>query len=149
MSYLDPYLEPASLQKTLDECKQRIKHLTFDSIAVRGTSGLLVGAPLAASMGKHLIIVRKDSDKSHSKERVEGWGFRQRILIVDDFIETGNTIDYIYEGIVETCDDYKIVGILLYANPMNRGDNTGYSHPDGTFFKVYSVERRTLPVRSR
>lgn len=145
MSYLDVFLKSSKLEITLKLCESTVRHLDFDTIAVRGNSGLLLGSPLAIKMKKDLLIIRKDSERSHSGNKVEGWGFRQKILIVDDFIETGNTIDDIYESIAETCDSYKIRGILLYGvdsrYPLPRHS---YTHPDGTTFKIFPVERPKL-----
>lgn len=140
MGYLDRQLTGDGLTETVENCVDLLteKDVRFDTIAVRGMSGILVGAPLAMDLEKDIIIIRKDEDMTHSCSKAEGWGFNQKILIVDDFIESGNTIDHIYETIIETCDSPKIVGILLYADPNNR---KRYKHPDGTNFKVFSVKR--------
>lgn len=137
MSYLNTFLKVEKFEKVISTSSYLInkEFKNFDTIAVRGNSGLLVGAPLALHLKKDLIIVRKDTEKSHSDCMVEGWGINQRILIVDDFIESGNTIDYIYEYVGEKCDSPTFVGIFLY-NPPPRYRRTTYTHPDGTEFRV-------------
>lgn len=142
MSYLRDYLTGENLRLTLENILALDFPRDFDTIAVRGNSGLLLGAILAERLQKNLIIVRKN-EASHSGSKVEGWGINQRILIVDDFISTGDTVDIIYETIVETCDSPTIVGILLYASRLGYGLSY-YQHPDSTEFPVWSVPRRAL-----
>lgn len=115
MSYLDRYLEPKVLKETVAKGKQLLKNWDFDTIAVRGNSGLLVGAPLAMAMGKNLAIVRKSIKNCHSENLVEGWGKDQKIVLVDDFIETGKTLRQMYSAIFKRCDNPTIVGIFLFA----------------------------------
>lgn len=68
----------------------------FDSIAVRGVSGVIVGAPVSILMGKPLIIVRKDDELSHAHNNARrvsnGRLAGRRYLVLDDFIITGATI---------------------------------------------------------
>lgn len=138
MSYLSDYLVSDHLAQTVFKMRDLVEHLDFDTIAVRGQSGLLVGAPLSLAMGKNLIIVRKDTDKNHSGLKVEGMGKRQKILILDDFIESGDTVDEIYENIFTYCDQPQFVGIALYAAPKNKlHQRPYYQHPDGTQFRLY------------
>jgi adenine/guanine phosphoribosyltransferase-like PRPP-binding protein len=144
MSYLENYLQGRQIKHVVDVCEGKIRNLKFDAIAVRGISGMLVGSPLAAATESQLIIVRKDTEKTHSDSKVEGWGRKQNILIVDDFIETGETIDQIYESIMEKCDSPKIVGILLYASTAKQCDLNTYQHPDGTDFPVYCIDRWSI-----
>jgi adenine/guanine phosphoribosyltransferase-like PRPP-binding protein len=139
--YLAPYLKGKKLALTIEEAILKVRNVKFDTIAVRGHSGMLVGAAMAAKTWSDLIIVRKDGEMSHSEEKVEGWGKDQRILIVDDFIESGSTIDQIYESIMEKCDSPTIVGILLYASINKQVDKQKYEHPDGTQFQCYHIYR--------
>jgi adenine/guanine phosphoribosyltransferase-like PRPP-binding protein len=64
----------------------------FDSIIVRGVSGLLVGAPVALSLKKELLVVRKPSEDCHDATRVVNWQNAGHIAVfVDDFHNTGRT----------------------------------------------------------
>lgn len=143
MSYLYPYLQGKNLKKIVQDSIDLLDHrkVRFDTVAVRGASGLLVGAPLAAATQSNVIIVRKDEERTHSDTKIENWGRNQQILLVDDFIESGNTIDQMYETIIEKCDSPKIVGILLYAGTEPASDRRTYTHPDGTVFPVHSFYR--------
>ena len=73
MSYLNSFLNPKTLNKTMQFSKDALGDLDFDTIAVRGVSGLLVGAPLSVFLEKNLLIVRKTTEDSHADGLVEGW----------------------------------------------------------------------------
>jgi adenine/guanine phosphoribosyltransferase-like PRPP-binding protein len=150
MSYLSPYLSGKKIKELVIQCGNILPtEAKFDSIAVRGNSGLLMGSVLACEWDMDLVIVRKD-EKSHSGNLVEGWGSQQRILIVDDFIESGKTIDLIYEAIMEKCDSPTIIGILLYASTEMPDEFPYYTHPDNTQFPVWNVPREaTLAAHRR
>ena len=70
----------------------------FDSVAVRGVSGMIVGAPVAIALGKPLIVVRKDTETSHgsalSNYRHAGGSY----LFLDDFISLGHTRRIVMEA---------------------------------------------------
>src|SRR5687767_1630588 len=116
MSYLDTYLQGDKLKETVNEASEALKKREFDSFAVRGISGLLLGAPLAMEMGKNLLIVRKSVASCHSSDKVEGWrrGSKERIIILDDFMTTGNTVRTIYRKLLSHVIEPKIVGIYFY-----------------------------------
>ncbi len=140
MSYLSPYLSGKSINETVEKIETEFPFLKedCDTLAVRGNSGLLIGSVLASKWDKDLIIVRKDEESSHSDEQVEGWGYEQKILIVDDFIETGSTIGAIYESLMNSCDSPTILGILLYSEVFKK-QTSSYTHPDDTVFKVWAT----------
>ena len=77
----------------------------FESIAVTGVSGLVVGSPVALLMGKALIVVRKEDDIStHSGNRVEN--IREigtHYLFLDDFIASGTTEHYVCSVLYHQC----------------------------------------------
>ncbi len=106
----------------------------FDAIAVRGVSGLVIGSILADRLGKHLLVVRRQSDikavgigwkddtareqytqACHSKMLVEGpldWTPLARYIVVDDFTSSGNTLKWIHEAIGTRAQH---VNTFLYA----------------------------------
>lgn len=101
-------------------------NIKFDAIAVRGTSGLLVGPGVAAKLGTNLIIVRKPNDSSHGSVLEYPNGFSSHIkdylnnnlnyIIIDDLVSSGTTVRLIHstigknEGWIRKC-----VGIFLYS----------------------------------
>lgn len=137
MSYLRPWLCPIKLQQTLDNLKEVVRDVEFDSIAVQGNSGLLVGAPLAVHLKKNLVIIRKTLESCHSYDLVEGWGRGQNILLVDDFISLGETMDQMHKAINNHCDDPKIKGILLYASVNKPWEKPTFKFKDGSKVPIY------------
>jgi adenine/guanine phosphoribosyltransferase-like PRPP-binding protein len=110
------YLTAKVLKKVISDCKLKLKKVKFDTIAVRGTSGLLIGPSLAMALNKDLLIVRKPKESSHSSHRIEGIGTSQKIVLVDDFIASGETIRTMIKTIETHCITPEIIGILLYAS---------------------------------
>lgn len=115
MSYLRPFLDGKKLDSLVTKSETILKKVDFNTIAVRGNSGMLLGIPLAIKMKKKLIIIRKSVKDSHSDDLVEGWGSKQKILLVDDFIQTGATIKAMIRNIEAHCDCPDIKGIYYYA----------------------------------
>lgn len=72
----------------------------FDSIAVTGMSGVVVGSPVSIELKKPLVIVRKTTDESHGGQgtvNLERAG--ERVLFLDDFVESGETRFRVKEAI--------------------------------------------------
>lgn len=91
----------------------------FDSIAVTGISGMLLGPQLARELGKNLIVVRKDQDtKNHAFGAIVlGYRASKRYLIVDDQISSGNTCRDIVTKIWKWAPEARPIGGLMYIGP--------------------------------
>lgn len=67
----------------------------FDAIVVTGVSGLVVGAPLALQLQRHLVVLRKANESCHDdRAMLIGAGLlneASRVIFVDDFISSGAT----------------------------------------------------------
>ena len=89
----------------------------FDSIAVAGMSGVLVGAPVSLRLKKPLVIVRKDGDGSHhgSHKIVNVDNVGQRVLFLDDFVSSGNTKKRVQSKIEALKGDPRVVGQFEYG----------------------------------
>ena len=65
----------------------------FDSIVVRGMSGVIVGSPVALRLKVPLVVVRKPDEGSHAGDdriiNVKNIG--ERWVFLDDFVSTGRT----------------------------------------------------------
>ena len=85
----------------------------FDSIAFTGASGAALAFPLSIALEKSLICVRKRRSGSHSPYEVEGNCGSKSYIIVDDFTETGETIDRITSALKHFCNSTP-AGIYLY-----------------------------------
>lgn len=94
----------------------------FDTIAFRGYSGGLVAPAVAAYLGKDLIIVRKDNENCHTSHSVEGFKRIQRYIIIDDFTETGATLEDIINKAQELNPKNRCAGAFFYRNSNTLND---------------------------
>jgi adenine/guanine phosphoribosyltransferase-like PRPP-binding protein len=70
----------------------------FDAIAVSGSSMQLISSVVAYKMKKNVILVRKLNEICYSDKSVEGKNY-QKYIIIDDFCESGRTINYVISQI--------------------------------------------------
>lgn len=123
--------------------KELMAETAADCVVVHGNSGVSCGFAALMYGNFPLILLRKDHDNSHGApiEGPEGHNVL-RYLILDDFIDTGATMERIKAKIVALADQSgdglptpECVGIVLYGGHM--GD--GFSFRDG----------QRVPVRVR
>jgi adenine/guanine phosphoribosyltransferase-like PRPP-binding protein len=101
------YDERLGLSDLPDVVMKAIRDLTphvseFDSVAVQGVSGCIIGSPVAIALGKPLVIVRKDSDMLSPHCRhvsvVENSGNAgRRVLFLDDYVGEGKTLRDVHD----------------------------------------------------
>ncbi len=103
----------------------------FDAIAFTGSSGAALAYPLSYLMKMPLIHVRKDDDSHYSSGLIEGTISSKRYVIVDDFIESGNTIKRIIKTINKELkkSGAKPAAICLYSDYVVK-----------PFFKYYGTQ---------
>lgn len=89
--YVQDAFDPAKRTSTIDRVVNDLKLINFDTILVRGVSGLLVGPVVAYLLNKNIAVVRKDSESSHAGCKVSGV-VSGRCIILDDFISSGATV---------------------------------------------------------
>lgn len=94
--------------------KKFVKINKIDAIAFTGMSGAAFAFPLSLKLKIPLLCIRKKIDKSHSHLKVEGFIYSKNFIIIDDFIDTGNTINYIVKSINEINHEAECKGIFLY-----------------------------------
>lgn len=103
MIYNDSYRGLDDLGEAVDRTEKALREIAdkFDFIAVRGCSGMLVGAPVALRLGKPIVVVRKPGENSHqwASSVVNEKHAHGRYVFVDDFIATGNTRDAVTEAL--------------------------------------------------
>jgi len=110
---MEKLINPKELAKQVDLAvwALMIMNKEFDSIAFRSMSGALLAPPVAAILGKSLIMVRKE-ENSHSSHKVEGDIFAKTYIIVDDFTSSGKTARTIVEEIKIFAPQAKCLGLL-------------------------------------
>jgi orotate phosphoribosyltransferase len=111
--YLSVYLNHPTFTSSIKKAKTFIPKIEFDSFAFRGMSGALLAPILAIKCKKHLIMIRKSIEGSHSNSMVEGYIKTKKFIIIDDFIESGNTVNTIIAEVKRFAPNAKCSGILL------------------------------------
>ncbi len=112
--YLFELLDPISFSKAIEVAVKHLEKTHFEAIAVTGNSGTVFGGALAFWMEKKLILVRKESDNTHSCYRVEGDCTISSWIFVDDRIVTGTTFDRVTKALRLFAPQAKLVGSYLY-----------------------------------
>ena len=117
--YLTPALNPASRKKSIDFILSQLEKIEYDSIAFTGMSGAVLAPIISYLTGKHLIMVRKKGDNTHSDYDIESSStICNRYVIIDDQSHSGKTIDRIVhkieDSILTLSHDVNCVGIILY-----------------------------------
>lgn len=134
-SYLFPVFNANNFQKLFAETaclaveiKQKA---SYDAIAFTGMSGAAMAFPLSLSLGIPLICVRKNDGNHHSSPSwrkhdpsryLEGCIDSNQYLIVDDFIDSGKTVNTICKKIFAYNPRAKCTGILLYKSADSHSD---------------------------
>lgn len=138
VDYLTGYFDYKKRQEILDEIQLQFKNCDFDSFAVCGVSGLLIGTLAAERMGKGLIVVRKGED-CHSSSQIECSNHAHKFVIIDDLSCTGETLQRMIDEIGKRCEEIKFNmpcrGVFLYDEFLRRkvcpyvffGDNIEYA----------------------
>lgn len=120
------------------------KKKPFCGIVFRGHSGAALAYPLSARLKVPLICVRKLGEISHGR-KIEGSSVPiRRYIIIDDFIDTGKTINQLIEAIdrENRCNDAskyneaRCVGIVLYDSKYRKQDTK----------KFFMYNKRKIPV---
>ena len=135
--YLSVYLNQSTLNATIKKAKTMIPKIKFDSFAFRGMSGALVTPILAVKCKKHLIMVRKSIEGSHSNCMVEGYTKTKKFIIVDDFIESGNTVNTIIAEVKRFAPKAKCQGILLIGGKFDGNERIPFFYTMTEYKQMY------------
>jgi adenine/guanine phosphoribosyltransferase-like PRPP-binding protein len=136
-----PEIFPRTIEKTLAAARALKEEYGYDTIAFCGMSGAAMAFILAYELEIPLLCVRKETDDSHfhdmnSGKVLEGNIDTQKYLIVDDFISSGRTLNYIMDSIQKGVPGSDCVAMLMYAATSS---NCTYSRKEsGRAWKVIS-----------
>lgn len=115
----NPEVFPITIAKTLETAKLLWKEYGFDTIAFCGVSGAAMAFVLAHEMRIPLLCVRKRGENSHfddgDRRHLEGNTGVKKYLIVDDFISSGRTVNYIMDTIHQDIPNAECVAMLMYS----------------------------------
>lgn len=135
-------LDYRAARKILALAEKILSKIKFDAIAYSGASGSLIAPALAFRMNKGLLLVRKEKN-THSGSKVEGHTQIKRYIIVDDFVNTGDTIKRIAREVKKNCDCAILVGVYEYhyrcklIGRLNTADRAHWHIQD--IFKKYGA----------
>lgn len=91
----------------------------FDCIVTSGLSGVSVGSVISLRLFRPLVVVRKESDQNghHSGGEIIGRHhlYNANYLILDDFMSSGHTVDYIRQKVLEETADAHYVAMCQYS----------------------------------
>jgi adenine/guanine phosphoribosyltransferase-like PRPP-binding protein len=127
-----PDIFPRTIEKTLAAARVLQVEHGYDTIAFCGMSGAAMAFVLGYELEMPLLCVRKIEDASHfhdmSKSKVlEGNIDTKKYLIVDDFISSGRTVNYIMDSIQKSIPGAECVAMLMYAAVSG---NSSYQRQD-------------------
>ena len=118
----------------IDEMKKLLDGVDFDIIAGAESRGFIFGAPLAYAMGKPFVLIRKKGklpcetvEKSYDLEygsatiemHKDSVKPGQKVVVVDDLIATGGTIEAACELIEELGGEIAKVVFLMELAGLN------------------------------
>lgn len=142
MIYHGGHHDLCGLSDIVQRAKKTLKPYThlFDSITVMGMSGVTVGVPVGLDLGIPVVIIRKDSDTSHSgKNPINLRSLGSRSIFLDDFITAGMTRRRVQERVER--GGARLVGAYLY-----RDDRwLEMSHPEMSL-GVQTAQAMTYPL---
>lgn len=101
------------LAKIIQE-KMADEHIEKYTIVVRGVSGLLVGPYISAKLKQKFVVVRKPGDSAHCLDPVEGAKKVRDYIIVDDFVDTGATVNVIHSTMRDVYTRPNLRGVFCY-----------------------------------
>lgn len=127
-SYLQSFFRIDKRRKLLRRGVKALRPMKFDSIAVRGVSGLTFGSALAAYLNKKIAVVRKGETR-HSEYMVESVGTVGTYVIVDDLIDLGGTVNAIVDAIRDTEPGAECCAIVLYSDRKEYPKNEWRGYP--------------------
>jgi orotate phosphoribosyltransferase len=114
MSYLP--LTPQRIKESVTAAVKLFRGVKtrYTFIVCSGYSGVLIAPHVVLAVNKELIIVRKSAQNTHGM-LVEQHNIRGKdYIILDDFIQTGDTVRRIIEILQKEKPHLKCVGIVAY-----------------------------------
>lgn len=114
--YLESALDPLKRKAKIKKMVALARNVRFNIIAFRGNSGALLAPTLADACNKNLLMIR--TRKGHSRLTIEGAVPKRACfyIIVDDLIDTGETIEIILRAVKRHDERMTCAGIFLYAS---------------------------------
>lgn len=123
-SYLDLVYNTKTTAITLSrgvECLRLLRrHLPFEAIAFRGSSGAALAYPAGIALAPDVGLIHIRKDPGHTGTYYEGVYGVKRYVIVDDFVSEGETVAEIVHNTKANNPDAVCVAVVLYAGGLDR-----------------------------
>ncbi len=117
--YLERILIPKKRKEIVSNLLQLLKDVKFTHIVSSGISSVSISSIIAYEMDKSLIVVRKESDKTHSSFKVEAPetddDAKFNYVIIDDLKSTGKTIKRMINKTNSSFPNSNPIGVWLYT----------------------------------
>ena len=122
-------LDSSAFQVCIDQMAERVSDLKIDVLAAAEARGFLFAAPLALKLGLGMVPIRKPGKLPYQKHsynyeleygtdtlemHVDGVEKGQNVLVVDDLLATGGTVEACCR-MIEKCEA-NVVGCLFMIN---------------------------------
>ena len=135
----------------INEAVKLIKDLDFDMILSPESRGYWLGCPIASQMSKGIVVARKKNklpretikqtfDLEYGQDSLEisknDIKKNQKVLIVDDILATGGTVDALYKLALKS--KAKVVGCLFLARIPISGNDQFFKKNK---IKLYIIEK--------
>lgn len=121
--YLKPLYSFESRARIVEKFGELVQDVAFDAIVVSGTSGLILGGLLAQQYKKNLIVVRKNGHTTHTSRLIEGAFVpdeTNRCVFVDDFVDSGATVERVFRAIKDSGSDILWVGCFFWNSTIDK-----------------------------
>lgn len=122
-SYLTTITNADARARVIAEVARRLPTFFPDvqAIAFTGLSGALLAPSVADRLGLDLIAVRKATVNAHSANRIEAPLEPRRYVILDDFIQSGDTLRVMANVLHDKAPQHSCIGIFLWNEPDDIG----------------------------
>ncbi len=122
-------LDSEAFQECIDQMAEKVSGLKIDVLAAAEARGFLFAAPLALKLGLGMVPIRKPGKLPYEKHsysyeleygadtlemHVDGVTKGQNVLVVDDLLATGGTVEACCR-MIEKCEA-NVVGCLFMIN---------------------------------
>lgn len=123
-----------ALHLAIEQMKEKIINIKFDTVLAIESRGFLFGAPLAYALNKRLVIVRKKGklprktiDVSYTLEygtdtlaiHEDSLTEENKVIIVDDLLATGGTTKAVYDLVEKTGAEIKKLLFMIELTSLN------------------------------
>src|ERR1700722_894707 len=93
MIHYDNHKGLTDIREITEKTAQDLRYRQFDSIVAQGVSGLVIASPVSLMLGKPLVVVRKDNDRTcyHVSPVENAQNAGGSYLFLDDYVGEGKT----------------------------------------------------------